>query len=115
MRNEHFPHVESHSRMKYSFGSAHVMDRHGNYNNERLLEYFSFSILNPCCKDMRSWAGCQTRENNSFLFFFFFLQLPDGELLKVYASKIHVLNAFYDTTGTLVQSLMNENNNKIKD
>lgn len=47
MRNEHFPHVESHSRMKYSFGSAHVMDRHGNYNNERLLEYFSFSILNP--------------------------------------------------------------------
>lgn len=69
------------------------MDRHGNYNNERLLVDFGSSILNPLMCTQVVPSVLLNMENE-----FLFTISDQMGVIREYASKPPVISLFYKIT-----------------
>lgn len=105
-----FPQVKSHITAQCEimfFGSVYVMDRHGNYNNERLLEDSSSSILNPLMCRYHVPSGLP----NTDRIIRFYYQVPKGGSKGVrFEDSLYVFILWDNTTGThgLMKKTVNE-------
>lgn len=86
------------------------MDRHGNYNNERLLEDSSSSILNPLTCRYHVPSGLP----NTDRIICFYYQLPKGATKGVcFQASLYVFILRDNTTGMPSHRLMKKNVNEI--